>query len=939
MPEKEKMGKLRLLLGAAILAVPTSAFAQSADAPQTAGADAGTDDIVVTGFRSALAASQRAKRDAPVVLEAITPEDLGRFSDNSIADQLQRVPGVQIDRGTDGRSGDHVTIRGLGAQFVTATMNGRTPGGYGSEGLVNLRQFAVDVLPSEILSGVLIYKTPSASMVESGLGGTVDFQTLKPLDYNPKDGRSYFGNISFRGSDTNYTKAMGWGVSGVYGAKLFNDTLGIVVSGMANNNPQHTYYVENRPTTQTLNVANASGTISQQNVLVPGKFDFGLRRFEAKRVAFNGTVQWKPADNLVLTADYTYSKYNRPDDRLYDEIGGYSDSALTSGVFQPGGVTIANGAATNFDFSKYTPPAGTTAAAIGVDRVPLGYNNNANIQVGGLNAKWNSGRWTVSTDLSFNKLHSDQNLFILPSNFVNYPSYNSLNYAANTSGPPTFNIGAPDLSSPSLYSISTTIQRLALTRNNGLSGNLDVAYEANDVLTLKAGARWAQQRVDVRSATNVASLTAEQSRIVTGLTFPGGTLNIFPGYNFGLNTVPYSTTVNVAGQNNGFVPVLSLDSALLSGPFSQAATAGTNGWSLDSGTSHRNVERTLAGYVQADVKGTLFAMAFTGNIGVRVVRTSEQAQAYGSIRYVDARQGLPTRPDSTYVPFNYSNDYTNALPSFNINFQAARNVNLRLAVAKTLSRPEYESMSPINSIIVPDPNSAGYNANSLGTASIGNANLKPETAWNYDATLEFYTGTSGSIIGSVFYKDVSNVIGTSTVTGVTIPGQGSQKFDVTTAENLSNGYVFGFEAGFNQSLAILARPLSGFGIQANYVYVDSKISQPINGERYGFPGASKHSVNATFYYSKGALDARVSLAHRTSYLSQLPYIIAYPTSTTGSTNVDASVTYTFNDHLDVTLTASNLTGQNRRDYVGNVANLVNFYTVPRQVSATVRLKL
>src|ERR1700732_1870302 len=90
-------------------------------------------EIVVTGIQAALQAAQKEKRNAPEVVEAITPEDLGKFTDNSIADELQRVPGVQIDRGTDGRSGDHVSIRGMGSEFITTTVNGRTPGSWGSE--------------------------------------------------------------------------------------------------------------------------------------------------------------------------------------------------------------------------------------------------------------------------------------------------------------------------------------------------------------------------------------------------------------------------------------------------------------------------------------------------------------------------------------------------------------------------------------------------------------------------------------------------------------------------------------------------------------------------------------------------------------------------------------------------------------------------------------
>src|SRR3981081_2975309 len=103
--------------------------AESAPAAHGSGNAAGDaqslDEIVVTGIQAALQAAQKEKRNASVVVEAITPEDLCKFTDNSIADELQRVPGVQIDRGTDGRSGDHVSIRGMGPEFITTTVHGR----------------------------------------------------------------------------------------------------------------------------------------------------------------------------------------------------------------------------------------------------------------------------------------------------------------------------------------------------------------------------------------------------------------------------------------------------------------------------------------------------------------------------------------------------------------------------------------------------------------------------------------------------------------------------------------------------------------------------------------------------------------------------------------------------------------------------------------------
>jgi iron complex outermembrane receptor protein len=191
------------------------------------------EEVTVRGYRSALAAAQSAKRTSAVVVEAITPEDLGKFTDNSIADELQRVPGVQIDRGTDGRSGDHISVRGIGAEYITTTINGRTPGGYGKEGQQFLREFAVDVLPAEVLSGARVYKTSSADMVEAGLGGAVDYQTLRPLDYETKNGEAYFGSLTGKAQQNRGAGSNKWGdsVSGIVGGHLAEDTVGFVQFG------------------------------------------------------------------------------------------------------------------------------------------------------------------------------------------------------------------------------------------------------------------------------------------------------------------------------------------------------------------------------------------------------------------------------------------------------------------------------------------------------------------------------------------------------------------------------------------------------------------------------------------------------------------------------------------------------------------------------------
>ena len=190
------------------------------------------DEVVITtGIRSSQLRSVKAKRDATTVIEVITPEDIGSFQDINVADALERVPGVQIERNVDGASGDRVSIRGIGPQFVRVTVNGRSPLSAGNEGRSDMRKFNLNVIPTEIISGARIHKTTQAKEVSTAIGGTVDFQTLRPLNKRYKKGEKIFASINTRASSNTEANNLDLGprISAVVGGKI-NDKLGIVAS-------------------------------------------------------------------------------------------------------------------------------------------------------------------------------------------------------------------------------------------------------------------------------------------------------------------------------------------------------------------------------------------------------------------------------------------------------------------------------------------------------------------------------------------------------------------------------------------------------------------------------------------------------------------------------------------------------------------------------------
>ena len=137
------------------------------------------EEVVVTGFRASLLNSMATKRNSELIVEAISAEDIGKLPDNSIAEALTRLTGLAGQR-LNGRQ-QVISIRGLAPDFSTALLNGRQQVSAGDNRGVEFDQY-----PSELLQGVVVYKTPDASLTGQGLAGTVDMRTVSPLDYDER---------------------------------------------------------------------------------------------------------------------------------------------------------------------------------------------------------------------------------------------------------------------------------------------------------------------------------------------------------------------------------------------------------------------------------------------------------------------------------------------------------------------------------------------------------------------------------------------------------------------------------------------------------------------------------------------------------------------------------------------------------------------------------
>jgi iron complex outermembrane receptor protein len=920
---------------------PTSAGGQSPDV-----ADADGPEVVVTGIRASIERAQEIKRFAPSVVEAVTFEDLGKFSDQNIADSLQRVPGVQIVRNDSGDTGDRASVRGLGSQYLQTTVNGRTLISVGNNGVSpnNLRSFNLDMVPTEVIGGLKLYKSPVAEIVEPGIAGELDISTLRPLDY--KSTGSVFGSIAARGQIDDQAKALRPRFSGIVGAKLFGDTLGFFVSGIATTERSQTGTLTLGPYGKgSVFTAGPQGTVTETpNVLLTPGGEFYDNDFIRKRRTVSGGLEWKPDSHWNIYADFTYNKYSNDQVRQHQSLSSNGNAlyGTATNPVRPGDVTIKDGVVTGFT----TVRNGVPAARYNLDG-PRVNRNDSDLKYGGLNIKWNDGPFEVSADYG----HSDVKYF--GQSITIYGQDIPANFTLDTSsGLPQFKVNQDLLSVPIRASFWSDNQRVL--KSNRDSFRLDGKYSFAPDWAFKIGARAEQSKVDSRAGStftflpnfNVQSgqanpnttrsfgtqfpeqtFTAADVAALDKATYSGSTFSIFP--NLGVPTLP-------AASFGGFCSVATVlcaqdirTGSLYKGGFPTmgvpSAADATNPLLFSPNNSIYARERTVAVYGAIDGSAEAFGVPVDGNIGLRALHVALSSRAFGSVRNITYDGALQSQ---SLVPTQDSHKYWEYLPNLNLNAHPVSNVNLRFGVARSVTMPEYLDTAPSGILTIIDPTSRNYNPQlrpDFGT--FGSTQLKPIAAWNYDLTFEYYTPFRGSVIASVFYKDISNFILQTTVNGVSVPGQ-TLKFQIQGPQNISSATAKGFEIGFNQPFSFLSSPFDGLGIQANYTYVTSKIKSSLVDAQYGIPGTSKHNANVVAYYEKYGIGLRLGYTYRSATLLATGAGLPLPLIQRAISNLDANLTYALTKNIDLTASAVNITRAKRRDYLGTPAALVNYYDRP-----------
>ena len=909
--------RARLLSGAAFGAAAVmavgSAHAQTAATTGQAASQAGDQptevgEIVVTGIRRSIEASISAKANNTSIVEVISSEDIGKLPDVSIAESLARLPGVTMQR-LDGRS-QAISIRGLGPDFTTALLNGRELVTTGDNRGVEFDQF-----PAELLSSVVVYKTPDSALIGQGLGGTVDLRTVRPLAYGRQaialNYRHEWNDIGALNSGTT-DKGDRYTVS--YVDQFLDGTLGVALGYAHMSSP----YQSER--------FNSWGypNHTDGNLLTGGVKPYVMSS-ELERDGYMGVLEWRPNDRIHSTIDAFYSEFKNTQVLRGIEFplawGGLAESPNRTDTVL-GGCQIANNVATPNVCRPapslrpgYTVEDGLIVAGVwdnikGVVRNDLN-KRDSNITALGWNTEFTlNDDWSANLDLSYSKV--ERNDIILE---TNAGTGRNINGALDTLGFQLTGDGVTRFTSRLNYADPTLIK---ITSPQGWGGDVIPEGQAGYMNTpsiedeLKA-ARFSVTRQlhqsPFKSIDFGFNYSERQKSFVNDqyyLGVPGG----------GDLTVPTAFLLDPTDLGYlGISQVLSYDALGLvnSGALNRIrnpnADVAAGNWEV--------TEKVSTAYVRANIDHNLFGMPLTGNVGMQFVYTDQSSSGFS------ARQVAPGV--SQTVAVSGGKDYLEILPSSNFILQVADDSFVRFAAARTLARARMNDMRASRNYFFDNgKNVPGATAdqNSPWSASGGNPTLNPYIADVADISFEkYFANRKGYISLAAFYKHLESYVythdqifdftgyPTGGVTPVINFGQSS------APDNGEGGWIKGLELSISAPFDIFHPALEGFGAQFSASTTDSEVQPDPTQPPTPLTGLSENVINGSLYYERYGFQSRISARYRSDFLGEVSGFDngRVLRSVAAETVVDAQVGYEFQsgplEGLSILAQVNNLTDE------------------------------
>ena len=909
-------------LGLAMLAPPALTLATPAPSP-----DNSLEEIVVTGYRKSVEASLDAKRASVEVTDVVTADDIGKMPDKNVADSLARVPGITTSAAGANEGGfdenDRVSMRGTNPSLTQTLINGHNVAAgdwfvLDQTGTVG-RSVSYTLLPSEIVSKVVVQKSSSAELVEGGVAGSVDIITRKPLDFSKPftleaSAGAVYADLPSK-TDPQFSALGAW--------KNDGDNVGVMVQLFSEKRHLRRDGIEvlGYDTIAPLSpIALSNPDLS--GVQYP--HEMGAAFFTQTRERNGGLidVEFKPTDNDTVdltgfSSRMIASNYNR--NYLFwgtHFINGGEGQAPNPGYTIAGNTltsaTFAPVAGTDYGvYDQISRPDETaTANFVNLDNT---WNATDTLSfLGQVGYSWGDGK-TPYQDVSETSPGIGTGAAYQLNGISSGPSFNLGNQVNNT---PLSGAGGGPVAFGWIFG-DQNIDVKDTEEWAKIDG--DFKLDNGAWKDLKFGVRYEKHD---RTSANV---------IGQGPTAAGQSPSAYPTGGFS----NYPSNFNTFGAN---IPtdVWYWSPAQLAA-YDSPTNVNRNPVSrLDWNSMFEVYEKDTAAFVQGDFKGSNWA----GNIGLRYVRTDEDVVTYTS---AGANQPgvITTSAFGDFVPLETKNTYNDVLPSANLKLDLAPDLVARFAAAETMTRADYSALAGFTSLSPPGaPCPVGVTPTiggcGFGGGTAGNPDLKPIRSTNLDAGIEWYFAKASLLSATAFYMDLRNYVSYGSLTksyvtystafnGTVVP------YDLTAPINAA-GRVEGAEFAYQQAFT------EHFGFIGNYTYADGRqtTNLPSSGDDR-LVGTSKNTYNVQGYFENNAFSARVGYTYRSSFYSGLDRSTAFTQYNIGT--LSASLVYTINQNFSVTLDGMNLNNPTLKYYALNEDQPRAFYKNGSQYYLNFRFKL
>lgn len=930
--------------------------------------------IVVTGFRYTIQSSIEEKRTSDLVVEALSTEDIGAIPALSIGEALETLTSISSHREQGGAT--EVSIRGLGPFLGATTINGREATNGSGDRSVNFSQF-----PSELFNTIRVYKTQQASLIEGGVSGQIELETLRPLDKGEKD-ILFDLKGSFNPDNDNINIAerdLGYRATFSYIDQLETSAGNVGISlGFQRNlttNPEaearssSTYRdCRNDPAVSggvyasgncdsgsgnlNLTVDPATGVAPDANapfIFVPSQRSYRQNITDDERDAVFAAFQWQPNDKLDIYLDTQYS------DRIFTEIRNDLVFAEQRRVNPEGLVST---------------PDGTVQAFTNEGRIETNSTYQERLEEylgGGLTVGYEaSDRLNLSFDVSYSDTSRVENILQTrlqsePVDIFGNPTPAGTDrpdaaYTLFGTGSDVFLVRLTnfDVTNADLFADNART-RIDLNQqrdhtNMAVRGDFELMTDWGNIYRLDGGLRASQMEFTSFPRVRDQLTFSDDSIAAVSLACRNAT---FPESDF------------LSGPSNGQDLITNVDengNVIASGTGSSFATfdplclarefIGELPDFPEAGPSTANIdveETTYAAYLQANYAGKIWGKAIRGNFGLRIVDTDVESTGLRTTFTTTVNpDGTINVNEDTNSFFSVvgGSSYTELLPSFSATIDLTDDTIFRFGVFRGLSRPDPADLGFGRSLSVSDDGDPTTIGDLVGSAPLvtGNPDLEPLTSWNLDLAVEWYPNDDTIVaVGAYAKRFLGGYENTERVEEFAIDGQPFFVDVTTTRTDEDESSLYGLEFTASHSFSYLpSRFWRGFGLKVSYNYADSDFefedqnfgaslvlneAGEVVSERIGIVppadifGFSEHVFSAQTYYETQKFNIGLIYKFRSEYFQQFistPGLIRY----VGDTEVvELKASYKLSDDFTIKIEGINLFDEPRKQYIPVTGNL------------------